>query len=139
MPPPPPDRVSAANARRAWWGVVGRLAVCFTFFTLHQRDSSVIPAQAGTYAVGRGFSWRWTFGGGAEVAWAGRWDAEARSGAGGRLGSCLRRNDGGGRGYDEGGWAGVGEAGTMLGCWRRRDTRGERGYDGSLFARVWRR
>ena len=128
MPPPPPDRVSAANARRAWWGVVGRLAVCFTFFTLHQRDSSVIPAQAGTYAVGRGFSWRWTFGGGAEAAGVGRRDAGVCSGAGGRLDSCLRRNDGGGAGMTKEGGRGLGRRGRCLGAGG-----GERGYDGTSF------
>ena len=42
--PPPPDRVSAAAARRARWAVVGRLAVWFTVVTLHQRRAFVIAA-----------------------------------------------------------------------------------------------
>ena len=57
---------------------------------------------------------------------AGRRDVGARRGAGGRLDSCLRRNDGR-------------AAQKRLGRRTRRDTRGERGYDGSKGARVRRR
>ena len=42
--PPPPDRVSAAAARRARWAAVSWRAVCFTPATLHQRPTPVIPA-----------------------------------------------------------------------------------------------
>ncbi len=59
------------------------------------RPYSVIPAQAGTCVAGDG----------AEAAWAGRRDVAARSGAGGRLDSCLRRNDGRSAGITE--WAQV--------------------------------
>ena len=41
---PPPDRASAAAARRARWAVVGKLAICVTPTTLHQRCACVIPA-----------------------------------------------------------------------------------------------
>ena len=44
--PPPPDRVSAAAARRARWAVVGRLAAWFTVVTLHQRGAFVIVAAS---------------------------------------------------------------------------------------------
>ena len=73
--------------------------------------------------------------GGAKATLAGRRCAGARRGLGGRLGSCLRRNDGRGR-RNDGGGRGVGVAGAGLGCWWQRDTRGERGYDGSSYARV---
>ena len=51
-----------------------------------------------------------------------------------RVGSCLRRNDEGGR-RNDGREANVpgarGVAGVKrVGCWARRDTRGKRGYDG---------
>ena len=45
--PPPPDRVSAAAARRARWAAVGRLAVWFTVVTLHQCGAFVIAAAGG--------------------------------------------------------------------------------------------
>ena len=45
MPPPPPDRASAAAVRRAWRGTVRKPAMCVTLATLHQRPTSVIPAQ----------------------------------------------------------------------------------------------
>ena len=42
--PPPPDRVSAAAARRARWAVVWGLAAWFTGVTLHQWGVFVIVA-----------------------------------------------------------------------------------------------
>ena len=67
--PPPPDRVSAAAARRARWAAVRRLAVWFTVVTLHQRRAFVIAAASA--GMGSRFA---------------------------RVGSCLRRNDGRGAG-----------------------------------------
>ena len=51
-----------------------------------------------------------------------------------RVGSCLRRNDGGGAGMTEGTQETEGARGgwgrERAWRWARRDTRGKRGYDG---------
>ena len=93
---------------------------------------SVIPALA----AGRGGECAWWRRGAGLVGRRGI--AGCKRGVGGRLGSCLRRNDGegaeeqregaGGKRQCRGGMA----ARKRLGCRTRRDTRGERGYDGAL-------
>ena len=51
---PPPDRVSAAAARRARLAVVGRLAVWFTVVTLHQWGAFVIAGPGVGLGAQRG-------------------------------------------------------------------------------------
>ena len=76
---------------------------------------SVIPAQAGTARTtelrpASDIRRR------SNLTWAGRRDGVACADSGGRLGSCLRRNDGKGRGMaeKEAAWVVVGEGGSAM-------------------------
>ena len=54
IPPPPPDRTSAANARPARWAAVGRSAAWFTVVTLHQCCAFVIAVLGAQGSWARG-------------------------------------------------------------------------------------
>ena len=85
----------------------------------HSRAPSVVPAQAGTTRSPplrpRPARRRRS-----NIAWAARRNVAARSGAGGRLASCLRRNDGGGARMTERG-AEMTERGVVRAIGAQRD------------------